>query len=280
MSYIIYHCCILVGTNNAATRWWQSLRNSPLPFLLSPTPLTFVIYPQPQVSLVLYIYIHVIYPMIVQEVFSPAPLEMLRDLTGFDDPVELFDALDSNEKGEVGGIPAESGLGRLRIGKDKKNIQKTMGNTTVLDSILEFQVWFQYGFNLLFSFAAGSVNMCSHPHGHGVCKWEQDPTIVSLTSNERDAIIVIIKIIRRPMVSCPIFPWPCFRFSYGFPMVFLWFTLGLSHFPLRKIPFSQASRSSVPALGKSPCPIARWRSNACSASEGSDGDWSTSTGHD
>lgn len=28
---------------------------------------------------------------------------MLRDLTGFDDPVELFDALDTNEKGEVGG---------------------------------------------------------------------------------------------------------------------------------------------------------------------------------
>ena len=27
---------------------------------------------------------------------------MLRDLTGFDDPVELFDALDTNEKGEVG----------------------------------------------------------------------------------------------------------------------------------------------------------------------------------
>ena len=49
-------------------------------------------------------------------------LEMLRDLTGFDDPVELFDALDSNEKGEVGGIPAESGLGRLRIGKDKKSL--------------------------------------------------------------------------------------------------------------------------------------------------------------
>ena len=32
-----------------------------------------------------------------------APGEMLRDLTGFDDPVELFDALDSNERGEVGG---------------------------------------------------------------------------------------------------------------------------------------------------------------------------------
>ena len=45
----IYHCCILVGTNNAATRWWQSLRNSPLPFLLSPTPLAFVIHPRPQV---------------------------------------------------------------------------------------------------------------------------------------------------------------------------------------------------------------------------------------
>lgn len=27
---------------------------------------------------------------------------MLRDLTGFDDPVELFDALDTNEKGELG----------------------------------------------------------------------------------------------------------------------------------------------------------------------------------
>ena len=49
ISYIIYHCCILVGTNNAATRWWQSLRNSPLPFLLSPTPLAFVIQPRPQV---------------------------------------------------------------------------------------------------------------------------------------------------------------------------------------------------------------------------------------
>ena len=49
ISYIIYHCCILVGTNNAATRWWQSLRNSPLPFLLSPTPLAFVIHPRPQV---------------------------------------------------------------------------------------------------------------------------------------------------------------------------------------------------------------------------------------
>ena len=44
----------------------------------------------------------------------------------------------------------------------------------------------------------------------------------------------------------------------------------LSHFPLRKIPFSQASRSSVPALGKSPCPIARWSSNACSALVDSD----------
>ena len=51
ISYIIYHCCILVGTNNAATRWWQSLRNSPLPFLLSPTPLAFVIHPRPQVHL-------------------------------------------------------------------------------------------------------------------------------------------------------------------------------------------------------------------------------------
>jgi hypothetical protein len=95
-----------------------------------------------------------------------------------------------------------------------------------------------------------------HPHGHGVCKWEQDTTIISLTSNERDAIIVIIHIMGRPMVSYPIFPWPCFRFSYGF----LWFSYGLSHFPLRKIPFSQASRSSVPSLGKSPCPIARWSS--------------------
>ena len=49
ISYIIYHCCILVGANNAATRWWQSLRNSPFPFLLSPTPLAFVIHPRPQV---------------------------------------------------------------------------------------------------------------------------------------------------------------------------------------------------------------------------------------
>jgi len=39
--------------------------------------------------------------------------------------------------------------------------EKPMGNTTVLDSILEFQVWFQYGFSFLFSFAAGSVNMCT-----------------------------------------------------------------------------------------------------------------------
>ena len=34
--------------------------------------------------------------------FSPKQWQMLRDLTGFDDPVELFDALDTNEKGEVG----------------------------------------------------------------------------------------------------------------------------------------------------------------------------------
>ena len=200
--------------------------------------------------------------MIVQEVFPPAPLEMLRDLTGFDDPVELFDALDSNEKGEVGGIPAESGLGRLRIGKEKKKTLKNPWETP----LFWIYFWnFRCGFNMVSVFCSLSLlavwTCVRHPHGHGVCKWEQDTTIISLTSNERDAIIVIIHIMGRPMVSYPIFPWPCFRFSYGF----LWFSYGLSHFPLRKIPFSQASRSSVPSLGKSPCPIARWSSNACSA---------------
>ena len=43
---------------------------------------------------------------VVKTILSPFAgafaTQMLRDLTGFDDPVELFDALDSNEKGEVG----------------------------------------------------------------------------------------------------------------------------------------------------------------------------------
>lgn len=30
--------------------------------------------------------------------------EVLRELTGFDDPLELFDALDTDEKGEIGHV--------------------------------------------------------------------------------------------------------------------------------------------------------------------------------
>jgi hypothetical protein len=71
ISYIIYPCCILVGTNYAATRWWQSLRNSPLPFLRSPTPLAFVIHPQPQV------YTYIMFLLVVDSPFEPH-LRVLR----------------------------------------------------------------------------------------------------------------------------------------------------------------------------------------------------------
>lgn len=52
-----------------------------------------------------------------QEIAQIAERErhMLRDLTGFDDPVELFDALDSNEKGEVGIEEFCAGLGEIAV---------------------------------------------------------------------------------------------------------------------------------------------------------------------
>ena len=91
ISYIIYHCCILVGTNNAATRWWQSLRNSPLPFLLSPTPLAFVIHPASSLyNIMIYIYTYTCisrtYPLFLLHPFHSPLRTVLRCEVLLDSP--------------------------------------------------------------------------------------------------------------------------------------------------------------------------------------------------
>lgn len=50
--------------------------------------------------------------------------QMLRDLTGFDDPVELFDALDSNERGEVGIEEFCAGLGEIAVSDSPLEIKR------------------------------------------------------------------------------------------------------------------------------------------------------------
>eukprot|EP00434_Breviolum_minutum_P005945 symbB.v1.2.005243.t1/scaffold304.1/size234131/2 len=55
---------------------------------------------------------------------APRERQMLRDLTGFDDPVELFDALDTTQKGELGIEEFCDGLGEIAVSDSPLEIKR------------------------------------------------------------------------------------------------------------------------------------------------------------